>query len=57
VTAHVILYSERHIITSLRAVVKMLKIETLDFGIDHPKFREVYEAQMERALRTLGVWE
>ena len=57
IAAHVTLYSERHIVTSLRALVGMLKIETLDFGITHPKFHETYEAQMERALRDMGVWE
>jgi len=55
--AHVTLYSDRHIITSLRALVGMLKIETLDFSVTHPKFHEIYEVQMERALRNMGVWE
>lgn len=56
IAAHVILYSERHIVIFLRALVNKLKIETLDFDIEYPKFREVYEAQMERALRSMGVW-
>lgn len=55
--AHVTMYSERHTVISLRALVGMLKIETLDFGFQHFKFREVYEAQMERALRNMGAWK
>ena len=57
VAAHVTLYSDSHIVMSLRALVGVLKIETLDFGITHPRFHEVYEVQMERALRNMGVWE
>jgi hypothetical protein len=57
VAAHVLPFSDRHIVVFLRALVGMLKIETLDFSIDHPKFHDTYEAQMERALRNMGAWE
>jgi hypothetical protein len=41
----------------LGSIVGMVVVETLWFDIDHPKFHSVFEAQIERALRSMGAWE
>jgi len=56
-TARVKWTQSGHVDVRLRALVGVIVIQTLWFSIDHPKFRELFEAKMERALRAMGSWD
>jgi hypothetical protein len=55
-TAQVRWNQNGHVDMRLRSLTGLIVVQTIWFSIDHPKFRDLYEAKMERILRAIGTW-